>query len=110
MSGLQQQRRQRQNWRAGSGRVELRGVPQTRHAMSGINQVSSDDAGWRFAQCFGDKVSPPLTDDVGFCDVLDFALSRVCERMVSMPSRVKTRCALFPLRAGRTAHSESLHD
>ncbi|BGP55204.1 protein phosphatase 2A regulatory subunit cdc55 [Rhodotorula sphaerocarpa] len=23
--------------------------------MSGINQVSSDDAGWRFAQCFGDK-------------------------------------------------------
>ena len=38
-----------------------------------------------------------LTDDVGFCDVLDFALSRVCERMVSMPSRVKTRCALFCL-------------
>lgn len=27
--------------------------------MSGITQVSSDDAGWRFAQCFGDKVSPP---------------------------------------------------
>ena len=26
--------------------------------MSGITQVSSDDAGWRFAQCFGDKVSP----------------------------------------------------